>query len=92
MAVQVSPKLQSEITDLIATGDYAAAEDVIERGVHLLLEVRRREQLIASVDEAFASIDRGEGHVLTPELWDEIVLEGSRKAHSDEPLDPDVCA
>lgn len=91
MAVQVSPKLESEITDLIATGDYADAEDVIERGVHLLLEVRRREQLIASVDEAFASLDRGEGQVLTPELWDEIWDQAMDDERAGRPLDPDVC-
>jgi len=91
MAVQVSPKLESEITDLIATGDYADAEDVIERGVHLLLEVRRREQLIASVDEAVASLDRGEGQVLTPELWDEIWDQAMDDERAGGPLDPDVC-
>lgn len=75
----VRPKLESEITDLIATGDHATAEDVIERGVRPLHEIRRREQVIASVDEAFASLDRGEGQMLMSESWDEILLEGSRR-------------
>ncbi|MGI8405080.1 MAG: ribbon-helix-helix domain-containing protein [Thermomicrobiales bacterium] len=91
MALQVSRKLETEINELVESGDFADAEDVIGRGVQLLQEVRRRERLIASVVEAGKSLDRGEGRELTPELWQEMLQEASRKARSGEPLDPDVC-
>lgn len=91
MAVQVSRKLETEISELVESGDFADAEDVIERGVQLLQEVRRWERLITSVDEAFASLDRGEGRELTPELWQEICDQAMEDERLGLPLDPDVC-
>lgn len=91
MAVQVSRKLEIEISELVESGDFADAEDVIGRGVQLLQEVRRRERLIASVEEAGASLDRGEGRELTPELFQEIWDQAMEDERLGRPLDPDVC-
>ena len=91
MALQVSRKLETEISELVESGDFADAEDVIGRGVRLLQEVRRRERLIASVVEAGESLDRGEGRELTPELWQEILDQAMEDERLGRPLDPDVC-
>ena len=91
MALQVSRKLETEISELVESGDFADAEDVIGRGVQLLREVRRRERLIASVVEAGESLERGEGRELTPELLQEIWNQAMEDERLGRPLDPDVC-
>ncbi|MGI8482995.1 MAG: hypothetical protein ACR2OU_01875 [Thermomicrobiales bacterium] len=91
MALQVSQKLETEISELVESGDFADAEDVIGRGVQLLQEVRRRERLIASVEEAGASLERGEGQELTPNLWQEIWDQAMEDERLGLPLDQDVC-
>lgn len=91
MALQVSQKLETEISELVESGDFADAEDVIGRGVKLLQEVRRRERLIASVEEAGASLERGEGQELTPNLWQEIWDQAMEDERLGLPLDQDVC-
>lgn len=71
MVVQLSPQIEAGIAKLVASGQYADANDVIDAGLRLLTEQERARQLHlrALVHEGFNS---GEPVELTDELWDEI--------------------
>ncbi|MEA2513154.1 MAG: hypothetical protein QOJ59_2641 [Thermomicrobiales bacterium] len=63
------------IGEMLATGRFADAGDVIERTVRLLEERERGQRLRTSITEGLAVIRRGEGIELTPRLMDELTRE-----------------
>ena len=71
MPVQLSPQIEAKIEQLVASGQYADAGEVIDEAVRLLAERdhTRMLQLQAMVRAGFES---GEAVELTPELMDEI--------------------
>src|SRR5215217_3983536 len=91
MSVTLTPELEALIEEILATGRYADAGDVIEQAVRQLEERERRQRLQASVAEGFAAIERGEGVELTPELWEEIEREADEADRQGLPINPDVC-
>jgi antitoxin ParD1/3/4 len=91
MSVTLTPELEALIDELLATGRYANAGDVIEQAVRQLEERERRLRLQASVTEGFAAIERGEGVALTPELWEEIERDADEADRQGLPINPDVC-
>jgi putative addiction module CopG family antidote len=91
MTVELSPRLENMIEEMIATGHYADAGDVIELAVRLLEMHDRRQRLRASAAESFAAIKRGEGIELTPQLMDELSREADEHERLGLPLNPDVC-
>jgi antitoxin ParD1/3/4 len=91
MTVQLTPQLELVIEEMLATGRFADAGEVIEEAVRLLEERERGRRLRASVAEGFAAIKRGEGVELTPQLMDELTREADEYERQGLPLDPDVC-
>jgi putative addiction module CopG family antidote len=91
MTVQLTPKLELVIEEMLATGRFADAGAVIEEAVLLLEEREHGRRLRASVAEGFAAIKRGEGVELTPKLMDELAREADEYERDGMPLDPDVC-
>jgi Arc/MetJ-type ribon-helix-helix transcriptional regulator len=63
------------IEEMLATGRFADAGDVIERSVRLLEERERGQRLRTSITKGLAVIRRGEGIKLTPRLMDELTRE-----------------
>src|SRR5215217_447613 len=90
MSVTLTPELEALIEEILATGRYADAGDVIEQAVRQLEERERRQRLQASVAEGFAAIERGEGVELTPELWEEIEREADEADRQGLPSNPDA--
>ena len=91
MSVTLTPELEALIEEILATGRYADAGDVIEQAVRQLEERERRQRLQASVAEGFAAIERGEGVELTPERWEEIERDADEADRQGLPINPDVC-
>jgi antitoxin ParD1/3/4 len=68
MTVELTPTQTAFIQQAVATGRYAPAEDAVTEALLLWEErERQRAELLASLDEAEAALDRGEGIPLTPE-------------------------
>jgi antitoxin ParD1/3/4 len=90
MSVSLTPQTESMIEEMLATGHFVDAGDVIEQAVRLLEERERRRRLRASVSEDFAAIRRGEGIELTDEVWQAIERDADESDRKGLPLDPDV--
>src|SRR5215204_5616626 len=90
MSVTLTPELEALIEELLATGRYADAGEVIEQAVRQLEERERGLRLRASVAEGFATIQRGEGVELTPELWQEFEREADEADRQGLPINPDA--
>jgi putative addiction module CopG family antidote len=73
MLITVPADLEETIREKVESGEYDDPSAVIRAAMRLL---ERRDQklqeLRALVAEAQASIERGDGRELTPELWEEI--------------------
>jgi antitoxin ParD1/3/4 len=91
MNVSLTPQLEQMIRDKVESGLYSSASEVVREALRLLSENEQRLKIKAmrdaALDEAAASLDRGEGIELTREVWDQIMAEADAM-DDDEPLDP----
>lgn len=73
MDVQLTEDQKSFARDGIAAGRFEREEDVLREALALWeARERRRAELMASLDEAEASVARGEGIVITPESMQQL--------------------
>jgi Arc/MetJ-type ribon-helix-helix transcriptional regulator len=73
MEVQLTPDQQALVRQAIESGRLHGEEDAVQEALSLWEERERaRVELIASLEEAEAFIDRGEGIVITPESMREL--------------------
>ena len=90
MTVQLPPRLVAKVEQIVATGQYADAGDVIERALRLLEEQERRlawlraELALGEEEEA-----RGELIEFTPERFEEIKRRALENARLGKPI-PDA--
>ena len=87
MVIQVSPKLEARIEELIASGEYADAGDVIDKVVHLLTErdpklARLRAELAIGEEQE----RRGELIELTRERFEEIKRQAFENTRLGKPI------
>ena len=87
MVIQVQPETEAAIQAKVARGEYRDADAVIRAALRVLEDQEIRQ----SVAEGLAAIERGEGIVLTQEIWKEITREADELARSGRPLRPHVC-
>lgn len=93
MVIQLSPQAEELLRQITAEDQSRTADEVIEEALRLLGEQRRHERLSAAVDKGFASLDRGEGAILTPELRARMRQNARRKAaDAGWQPDSDVCS
>lgn len=73
MALQLSPKIQARITELIEHGDYPDADAVVEQALELLDERERFMELKAMIAAGVEEVAQGKVVEFTPErrqaLW-----------------------
>ena len=92
MVIQVSPKVEAKIEELIASGRFVDAGDVIDKAVQLLEEHERKlvrfRGLLAEGEE-----DERNGNLieLTPARWEEIKESARRRALAGEKPSAHVC-
>ena len=72
MARPIAPNTEDLINEMVATGQYDDAADVIEHAVQLLRKCDHNQRIIASVREAEMKVRRGEGRELTDEVMEQI--------------------
>jgi putative addiction module CopG family antidote len=90
MVVQLSPRVEAEIERLVASGQYANADEVIDEGLRLLAE-RERARFLQLRDLVREGFESGDALELTPELMDEIEREAEEAAKRGEIPSPHVC-
>ncbi len=92
MATRYPPQLEEDIRNLMESGDYDDATDILAQGVRLLARRREKAQHLRELLQVgLDAADRGELVDFTPGLMRQIREDARRLAAAGEPLDPDVC-
>ena len=92
MVIRVPAELEAHIRQKVESGDYRDQADVIRVALRLLdARDQRLHELRASIAEARAGIERGEGAELTPELMEQIDREADERLRLGLSPKPDVC-
>ena len=92
MAIQLPADVEVRIRDMIESGSFPDADDVMREALRLLEEEERQlDVLRAKLRSARDQLDRGEGIPLTPELLAEISCEAEERFRRGERPNPDVC-
>jgi putative addiction module CopG family antidote len=80
MEVRLTPDQEAFVRQGIAAGRFQSEADAVAEALALWEErERRRAEILAAVDEAEASLARGEGHVLTEDSVREFVDDIKRR-------------
>lgn len=87
MGIDLRPETEAAILERVERGEYDDADQVIQTALRQLAEAEFRR----SIAEGIASLDRGEGIELTPEVWDEIGREADEMVRRGDKPHPDVC-
>jgi len=76
MEVHLTPDQKAFVRQAIEMGRFRREEDAVQEALSLWEErERRRLEILAAVDEAEASLARGEGHVITQDSMRELAEE-----------------
>jgi Arc/MetJ-type ribon-helix-helix transcriptional regulator len=76
MEVQLSPDQAALIRQAVASGRFAREEDAVREAIAQWEErERRRAEFLATLDDAKASLARGEGRVITEQSMRELTEE-----------------
>ena len=80
MQIDLTPEQSEFIRMAIETGRLQRPEDAVQEALTLWVErERRREEILAAIDEAEASLARGEGRIITQESMRELAEEVHRR-------------
>jgi putative addiction module CopG family antidote len=83
MEVQLSPDQEAFVREAVASGRFHRAEDAIKEALLLWEErERKRLELLAAVDQAEASIARGEGRAVSAESMQRLASEIKERGRS----------
>ena len=91
MNVTLSRQSTELIQQMVDSGRYQTADEVLEEALIALDDQLRLERLRAAIDIGDAQIERGEYEIFTPELAEEMRLEAIALARAGHQPDPDVC-
>jgi Arc/MetJ-type ribon-helix-helix transcriptional regulator len=76
MQVKLTPEESDLIRHAVDTGRAKHPEDAVHQALELWIErERRRNEILAAIDEAEASLARGEGRIITKESMRELAEE-----------------
>jgi Arc/MetJ-type ribon-helix-helix transcriptional regulator len=83
MEVHFTDDQKAFIREAINTGRYAREEDAVQEALSLWEERERtRAEILAQVDQAEASLARGEGRIITQESMRELAEEVKQRGHA----------
>ena len=83
MEVQLTPDQKAFVRQAIQTGRLQREEDAVKEALSLWEERERtRAEILAAVDEAEASLARGEGRTITQESMRELAEEVKRRGRA----------
>ena len=83
MQIDLTPEQQDFVRQAIASGRFERPEDAVQAAMELWIELeRRRSEILAAVDIAKASIDRGEGIGITQESMRALAKDVKRRGRA----------
>jgi putative addiction module CopG family antidote len=83
MEVQLTPDQKAFVRQAIESGRLRREEDAVKEALSLWEERERtRAEILAAVDEAEASLARGEGRIITQESMRELAEEVKRRGRA----------
>jgi putative addiction module CopG family antidote len=83
MEVHLTPDQQAFVRQAIESGRLQREEDAVKEALSLWEErERRRAEILSAVDEAEASLARGEGRVITQESMRELAEDVKRRGRA----------
>ena len=83
MQVALTPEQQDFIRRAVESGRFERAEDAVQEAMGFWVErERRRAEILAAVDAAQASIDRGEGIEITQQSMRELAEDVKRRGRA----------
>lgn len=83
MEVRLTPDQEAFVRQAIESGRLHRAEDAVEEALRLWEErERKRAEFMATLDEAEASLARGEGRVITQESMRELAEEVKQRGRA----------
>ena len=92
MVIHVTPEIEADFRQRVESGQYADETAVVRTALRMLdAREQRLDEIRASLAEAAASFERGDGIELTPELMDEIEREVEERVRRGDMPNPDVC-
>jgi Arc/MetJ-type ribon-helix-helix transcriptional regulator len=76
MQIKLSPEENDLISRAVDTGRLKRPEDAVHQALALWIErERRRDEILAAIDEADESLARGEGRIITKESMQQLAEE-----------------
>ncbi len=73
MAINVRPKTETAISELLSSGHYVDASDVVEKAVDLLIQYDHQvEHMRQLIGVAEAQVERGDVIKMTDTFWDDL--------------------
>jgi antitoxin ParD1/3/4 len=92
MVIHVTPEFEADIRQRVESGEFTDESELLRPALRMLdVRERRLQEIRASLAEARASIERGEGIEWSPELMDDIEREVAERVRRCEMPHPDVC-
>jgi putative addiction module CopG family antidote len=83
MEVQLTPDQEAFVRQAIESGRLRREEDAVKEALSLWEERERtRAEILAAIDEAEASLARGEGRIITQESLHELAEEVKRRGRA----------
>lgn len=83
MEVHLTPDQEAFIRQAIATGRFGRAEDAVQEALSLWEErERKRAAFLATLDDARASLARGEGRTITQQSMQELAEEVKQRGQA----------
>ena len=90
MVLQLSPKIQARITDMVARGDYPDADAMLEQALELLTERERLMRLRKLVAIGVEQANRGDVVEYNDQFRKESKQAALKRFAAGETADPDV--
>jgi putative addiction module CopG family antidote len=89
MEVRLTPDQEAFVRRAIEAGRFGRAEDAVEEALSLWEErERKRAEFLVTLDDAKASIARGEGRVITQQSMRDLATEVKRRGRARLAADP----
>jgi putative addiction module CopG family antidote len=89
MEVRLTPDQEAFVRRAIEAGRFGRAEDAVEEALSLWEErERKRAEFLTTLDDAKASIARGEGQVITQQSMLDLATDVKRRGRSRLAADP----
>jgi putative addiction module CopG family antidote len=89
MEVRLTPDQEAFVRRAIEAGRFGRAEDAVEEALSLWEErERKRAEFLVTLDDAKASIARGEGHVITQQSMRDLATEVKQRGRARLAADP----